>query len=137
MAELTPHMDEEQKDNSLTPGKRAKIKRPTNPYTIKPSKMVQIRITDFPAFVQMVNVHVNVILKHDPGQKSTDWYGLWQQWLDDELLEATTLHMVSVIIEFPQNKNKTNKTVARFLLEHLPVLDRYLNNTGTTRDNHP
>ena len=135
MTDRTPTMDEERKPNSLTTAK--KTKRPTNPYTIKASEMVQIRITDFPAFVQMVNVHVNTILQHDPGQKSTDWYGLWQQWLDDELLEATTRHMVSVIIEFPPNKTKTNKAVARFLLEQLPVLDRYLKITGATREEDP
>ena len=45
--------------------------------------------------------------------------------------------MVSTIIEFPPNKNQTNKTVARFILEHLPVLDRYLNITGATSDEDP
>ena len=134
MADPTPSKDQERTDNSPTSGLWAKLKRPTNLYILKRSKMTQIHITDFAVFTKMVNVHVNTILKHDPGQKLTDWYSLWQQWLDDNLMETTTLHMVSVIIEFP---TKTNKSVARFILEHLPVLDRYLNITGVTRDNDP
>ena len=86
--------------------------------------MVQIRTIDFTLFIKMVNGHVKSILLYDPGQKSAAWYGLWKQWLDDNLLEATTLHTVSVVIDFPPTENKTHKGVSRYILEHLSVLDR-------------
>ena len=139
MAELTPVKDQERAVTSinLPPPLRAKTKRPVNPYSLKRSKRVEIRITDFPSFIKMVNGHVNTILTHDPGQKSASWYSTWQQWIEDDLLEATTLHMISVVVEFPPTEIKTHKSVSRFILEQLNVLDRYLHVPFQTRDDDP
>ena len=114
MATPTPDNDQERPDNSPP---ETNPTRPTNPYSLKRSKMVEIRITDFPSFIQMVNRHVNTVLLHDPGQKLAVWYGLWKQWLDDDLSQATTLHMISVVIDFPPKEKKTHKSVSRFILD--------------------
>ena len=79
MAELTPTKDPERAVTSInnTPSPLTeKSKRPLNPYSLKRAKRVEIRITDFPAFIRMVNGHVNTISTHDPGQKSSAWYTL-------------------------------------------------------------
>ena len=107
MAKQTLH-DRERKSNDdlLLTRTDEEPKRPSNPYSLKRSKLEQIHITDFKIFIKLINGHVNTILRHDPGQKSAAWYGIWKQWLDDDLLEASTLHMVSVIVDFPPKKRK-------------------------------
>ena len=140
MAELTPTKDPERavtSINDMPPPLTEKPKRPINPYSLKRSKRVEIRITDFPAFVKMVNGHVNTILTHDPGQKSTHWYSVWKQWIEDDLLQATTFHMISVVVDFPPTGKKTHKTVSRFILEQLTVLDRYLEIPFATKHDDP
>ena len=138
MAKEAPHDRERKSNDDLLPTRTdEEPKRPSNPYSLKRSKMEQIRITDFKIFVELINGHVNTILRHDPGQKSAAWYGLWKQWLDDDLSQATTLHMISVVIDFPPKEKKTHKSVSRFILEHLSVLDRYLHVPGQTRDDDP
>ena len=106
--------DRERKSNDdLLPTRTDKEpKRPSNPYSLTRAELVQIRITEFNSFIKMINGHVNTILDHDPGQKSAAWYGLWKQWLDDDLLEASTLHMVSVIVDYPPSEKKTNRGVS-------------------------
>ena len=92
---------------------------------LKQSKIVQICITDFPNFIKMVTEHINTILHNNPGQKLTARYGLWQPWLDDDLLDAINLHIISVVIDFPTTGNKTHKHVAQFILEELVAFDQF------------
>ena len=45
--------------------------------------------------------------------------------------------MISVIVDFLPKDNKTNKTVARFILDKLPILSRYMNIHLGTSDDRP
>ena len=102
-------------------------KRPINPYSLKRSKKVEIRITDFPAFIKMLNGYVNIILTHDPGQRSTAWFTLWQQWVEDDLLEATTFHMVSVVVDFPPpEKSLTNRCLSSSWINCMLWIDIFI-----------
>ena len=112
MAKLTPTKGPDRAVtgiNEMPSPTQGPPKRPINPYSLKRSKKVQIRIIDFPAFIKMLNGYVNIILTHDPGQRSTAWFTLWQQWVEDDLLEATTFHMVSVVVDFPPTEKSLTK----------------------------
>ena len=77
MAKQVPQDRERTSNDDLLPTRTdEEPKRPSNPYSLKRSKMVQIRIVDFTSFIKMVNGNVTTVLKHDPDQKSAAWYGL-------------------------------------------------------------
>ena len=111
--------------------------RPKNPYSLWLAKFRQIRIEDFPKFVHMVDSYLKTIVRHDPSVKQHDWYALWEQWVDDDILQAVNLHMVTVTIEFPSKERKTNKTVAKYILNRLSILDKYMKIPPQTRHDDP
>ena len=64
MAELTPTKGPERAVtgiNEMPLPTQGPPKRPINPYSLKRSKKVEIRITDFPVFIKMLNGYVNTI----------------------------------------------------------------------------
>ena len=140
-------MSETSKTNSADAGKTTKIAataeqekdsvRLQNQYTIRMSKFRQIRIEHFPKFVQMVDSYLRTILRHDPTLEQQDWYGLWAQWVDDDILQAVNLHMVAVTIEFPSKEKKSNKSVGKYILDRLPILNKYMKIPTQTRHEDP
>ena len=109
-----------------------------NPYTVRKSKTTtKNRITDIGTFLNIAANYVDILLRNDKTLESEPWYDLWETWIEEGLLEDATLHMISVIVELPPTVKKTNKSVALFILQKIPILERYMMIPSQTRDSDP
>ena len=133
----TPPDEGETTKIAATTGHDNDSTRPKNPYSIRLAKFRQIRIEDFSKFVHIVDNYLKTIVRHDPFVKQHDWYSLWAQWVDDDILQAVNLHMVAVTIKFPSKERKTNKTVGKYILDRLSILDKYMKIPPQTRHEDP
>ena len=90
------------------------------------------RIHNISVFISIIDDYIMTIFSNDHTCTTTDWYSLWKEWLDEDILMVTTLHIVSVEIDYPTNQDITIKRVAIFLLGKNPLLQRYILIAGKT-----
>ena len=83
--------------------------RPNNPYALTGSQSVEtIRIENITAFVAIVNEYIDIISSSGEFTQMP-WWTVWKEWLDDDLLLATDLHMVAVTVDFQTTKQEQQK----------------------------
>ena len=85
---------------------RRKTKRPKNPYNLKHKTAKEDwRLYDFAqfkVFIQHIDKYITT-LQQDKDRSTEAWYLLWQEWVEDYILSAESLHMVAVTVDFPTN----------------------------------
>ena len=134
----TPTKDQAKSHPKSTYDANKSASRPSNPYTMRKSeKSSTTRILNISDFIFIVDDFIMTIVSHDYSQTKTGWYSLWKEWLDEDILTATTLHMVSVEIDYPSNQDITIKRIALYILDKIPILHRYISIPGKTRPDDP
>ena len=109
-----------------TPQKDNSNNGPANRYSMKKSKVhMNNRITDINTFLSIAADYIQILVKHDEYLKKEPWYALWLVWMDEGILNKSTLHVVSVIVDLPPTSAKSNKSVGTYILAKLTVLNRY------------
>ena len=108
-----------------------------NPYIKRDKEGTQQRYTDINVLLSTMSEYLTQLVHHNASLKDTSWYSLWQSWIEEGILQKPTLHMTSVIVDFPHGKNKSNKTVGEFILQQFPILKRFMIIPSRTRDNDP
>ena len=109
-----------------------------NPYSLKKSKVhTNNRFNNINTFLSIVTDYVNIIVEHDESLKQKPWYGLWLLWIEDGILNKPTLYVASVIVDLPPTVEKSNKSVSTYILDKLPVLERFTSIPKQTKDKDP
>ena len=104
-----------------TPRKENSNNRPANLYSVKKSRVhMNNRFTDINTFLSIVADYIQILVKHDEYLKKEPWYALWLVWMDEGILNKSTLHVISVIVDLPLMSVKSNKSVGTYILTKLP-----------------
>ena len=126
---------------SLTPRRRTP-KRPVNPYTLKKSSKTMNEdwrldgFDEFMTFITTINDYINIISTHKDCSMEA-WHLLWTDWLADDIMTASNLHMIAITVDFPENAEQHHKSVAEHILKQLPILNGHLIIPKRTRDLDP
>ena len=109
-----------------------------NPYSLKKSKVhTNNRFNNINTFLSIVTDYVNITVEHDESLKQEPWYALWLLRIEDGILNKPTLHVASVIVNLPPTIDKSNKYDGTFILDKLPVLERFMRIQKQTKDKDP
>ena len=126
------------KNATNTPTHNQNLNRIANPYSIKKEKQgTKERYTDINVLIRAISEYLDIIVRYNTSLKDDSWYTLWQSWIEEGILQNPSLHMVSVIIEFPPTETKSNKSIGEFMLQKFPILSRYITIPPRTRDYDP
>ena len=109
-----------------------------NTYTVQKSKASKRnRFTDIKTFLNITENYIGILLRNDSSLLGEPWHELWESWIDEGILKNASLHMISVIIDLPVKEEKSNKSIAMFILSKLPVLNKYMRIFSNSRDQDP
>ena len=121
-----------------TPRSAAKINRTTPRSAFKKDTTgTRDRIQDINILIRAVSEYLNILVTSDNALKQEPWYPLWESWIEEGILQNPTLHMVSVIVDFPVKEMKSIKSVGEHILHQIPPLSRLIYIPNRTRPNDP
>ena len=95
------------------------------------------RIKDINILIRAASEYLNILINHDFSLKKESRYTLWESWVEDGILGNPTLHMASVIVDFPPSESKSIKSLGEFIIHKLPPLSRYIYIPKLTRAHDP